>query len=487
MKKLFRFLLPFLALPALANAGTVPSYPTATTIQQQDLFYLVTYPYNSLSDHKLTWQTLEQQMYASITGNISINSAGSVTIANGAVVNSMLATGIDPLKINPNTVSSTVFGYLAGVTSDIQTQLNNTINRVLTGYVSGAGTITSSDTILTAIQKLNGNIAALPPTTPAGSDTQIQYNNAGAFGASSDFLYDATNSLFSVGFSGSPYLKIDALGKTAKLGDYTGNFAGNYINVDFNSGQTALAGVIQFPGYSSGGTQMATIDSSGFLGTASIPSATPGGSNTQIQYNNAGVFDGSNAITISGGNPSFNSGVVNYSVGTQFNGSSYFEFSGAIVQHQNGASFDYNGGSSIIINGSTGTAHLDISYAGTTSGSIPAIIPALSGSSNFVMDTTTQTVINKTMSGASNTFTNLPLSASKIYNGSFSATGTATTTFTVTIGTTQSGTSYKVNVTPTSSLAAALFYVTNKTTTTFDVVFLAGLTGSVSFDWLITQ
>jgi hypothetical protein len=35
------------------------------------------------------------------------------------------------------------------------------IGSVLTGYVSGAGTISSSDTILSAIQKLNGNIGAL--------------------------------------------------------------------------------------------------------------------------------------------------------------------------------------------------------------------------------------------------------------------------------------------------------------------------------------
>lgn len=34
------------------------------------------------------------------------------------------------------------------------------IGKVLTGYTSGAGTITASDSILTAIQKLNGNVAA---------------------------------------------------------------------------------------------------------------------------------------------------------------------------------------------------------------------------------------------------------------------------------------------------------------------------------------
>jgi len=77
--------------------------------------------------------------------------------------------------------------------------------------------------------------------------------------------------------------------------------------------------------------------------------------------------------------------------------------------------------------------------------------------------------------------------SSGIVSGSFSGAGTATTTFTVTFGGTQPNTTYKVNVTPTSSLSAALFYVTNKTTTAFDVVYLAGLTGTVTFDYSVSQ
>lgn len=72
-------------------------------------------------------------------------------------------------------------------------------------------------------------------------------------------------------------------------------------------------------------------------------------------------------------------------------------------------------------------------------------------------------------------------------SGSFSQVGTATTVFTVTIGATMSSTAYNVQVTPTSALSAALFYVTNKTATAFDVTYLAGLTGTVNFDWSVTQ
>jgi hypothetical protein len=71
-------------------------------------------------------------------------------------------------------------------------------------------------------------------------------------------------------------------------------------------------------------------------------------------------------------------------------------------------------------------------------------------------------------------------------SGSYSSTGTATTTFTVTTGVTEPNSTYKVVVTPTDALAAGLFYVTNKTATTFDVVYLSGLTGVVSFDWIVS-
>lgn len=69
--------------------------------------------------------------------------------------------------------------------------------------------------------------------------------------------------------------------------------------------------------------------------------------------------------------------------------------------------------------------------------------------------------------------------------GSYSQAVVATNVFTVTIGVTMPNATYSVNVTPTVLLAAAPFYVTNKTTTTFDVFYVVGLTGIVAFDWSI--
>jgi len=68
-------------------------------------------------------------------------------------------------------------------------------------------------------------------------------------------------------------------------------------------------------------------------------------------------------------------------------------------------------------------------------------------------------------------------------SGSVSTTGTATTTFTVTIGQTMPNTTYKPFISASNALSSTMFYISNKTTTTFDVVFATALTGTVAFDW----
>ena len=70
-------------------------------------------------------------------------------------------------------------------------------------------------------------------------------------------------------------------------------------------------------------------------------------------------------------------------------------------------------------------------------------------------------------------------------SGSYTTSASAQSTFTVTIGATMANSSYVVSATPTATLTAAPYYVTNKTTTTFDVVYLSPLTGTATFDWSV--
>lgn len=75
----------------------------------------------------------------------------------------------------------------------------------------------------------------------------------------------------------------------------------------------------------------------------------------------------------------------------------------------------------------------------------------------------------------------------RVISGSVSATGSATTTFTVTLGAAQPNNTYKVQVTPTSSIAVGGFYITNKTLTTFQIVYPSGITGLATWDYSVMR
>jgi len=130
-----------------------------------------------------------------ITGPVdadgAILSGGSVS---GARLTSTISTGTSPLVVTSTTLvpnlyvaraaladTSTTNANLTGdvTSSGNATTLTNApvIAKVLTGYTSGAGTVAAADSILQAIQKLNGNDATnanlTGPITSSGNATSI--------------------------------------------------------------------------------------------------------------------------------------------------------------------------------------------------------------------------------------------------------------------------------------------------------------------------
>ena len=119
---------------------------------------------------------------------------------------------------------------------------------------------------------------------PAGLNTQIQYNNNNVFGASASFTYDNST-------------------QTAVVT----NFASTG-NVNFSTTANVSLGTVANI-HIAGGTpnQVLTTNGAGNLTWSAAGGSTPpAGSNTQVQFNNAGVFGSSANLSFNSANNTLN-------------------------------------------------------------------------------------------------------------------------------------------------------------------------------------
>ena len=89
---------------------------------------------------------------ASLSGDVTMANTGAVTIANSAVEDAMVATGIDAAKIADGTVSNTEFQYINSLSSNAQTQIDSkaavgTANTWTAGQRGEITALTSGTTI----------------------------------------------------------------------------------------------------------------------------------------------------------------------------------------------------------------------------------------------------------------------------------------------------------------------------------------------------
>lgn len=166
--------------------------------------------------------------------------------------------------------------------------------------LGAAGTVDTVDFTGSAVTASRaGNTVTVNVTggsgSPAGSDTWVQYNDSGSFGAQTEFSYDYTTDVLTVGgivlsvssqvtagafqFNGTSVLEMNTLmtmgAETPDTILYLDS-ANEVHSVTLGSGLTLTAGVLDTTG---GG-------------------GSPAGSTTEIQYNNAGSFGASANFSI---------------------------------------------------------------------------------------------------------------------------------------------------------------------------------------------
>ena len=200
--------------------------------------------------------------------SLTIDTFGRVTsAANGSVVSNVGLTPGSGISITNDTVSS---NYQFTV-----------INTGVTSLSAGTGIQLSSGNGAVTITATGGGGGNTPP---GGNSGQVQFNNAGAFGGNSSFTYDSANGILSV------------LQLTSNV-TLSNSFISNGGVVDFysNNANVKLGNSANVHIYGGSSGQVLSTDGAGNLSwvTSSGNGGSPGGSNSQIQYNLNGTFAGS--------------------------------------------------------------------------------------------------------------------------------------------------------------------------------------------------
>lgn len=292
----------------------------------------------------------------------------SATIVAGSIADGDLSTGINANKIGAGTVSNTEFGYLAGVTSAIQTQING-----LTGSISS----------------LTGDVTATGPGAAAATVVSVGGSSAANVN-SAELLANAATSANTP----STIVKRDGSGDFS-AGTITANLTGNVNGVDpaahasrhLPSGADALTTAAPLTNLNSTSTNavgtansLARSDHSHAIDTGTVSTQTPDQSNAAGSSNNLAKADHIHNI------PS--GSVVQVGTSNFAGAAASFALSDHVHAHGNQTSGTLHAAATTSVNGfmsSTDKTKLDDATASNT----PNTLVLRDGSGNFTAGTIT--------------------------------------------------------------------------------------------------
>ena len=210
---------------------------------------------------------------ASVANSVAgANVTGTVANATYAITAETVTANAQPNITSVGTLTNLVLSGNITPSANLTFNLGNTTHRWKDLYISG-------NTIYIGTSSISANASGVTITNPdgsnvemkpGGSNTQVQFNKAGSFGGSGGLTYTESNTTL---------------------------IANNIVvNSNITLGNPSTITI-------TGGTnrQVLSTDGAGNLSWSTVSSnggnANPGGSNTQIQFNDSDVFAGSAALT----------------------------------------------------------------------------------------------------------------------------------------------------------------------------------------------